>query len=146
MKIYTFIIQIFAIAILSWLIGLVAPWWSFVIIAFLSGIIAYRHGTYSFWAGLLGVGIYYLTISSISSRGDRFAFVNQIGEVLSTGMEKPISGIFLLWIGTIIFGILGGLFALSGSLIISNEPSNKIGSGRAKTKVKGLKLDLKRFQ
>lgn len=146
MKIYSFIVQIIAIAILSWLICLIAPWWSFVIIAFLSGLIANKHGAFSFWAGFLGIGIYYLTSSTFSSKGDGFEFVNQIGKVLSSGAESPISGILLLWVGTIIFAILGGLFTLSGALLLSNEPSNKIGSGKAKSRTKGLKLDLKRYQ
>ncbi|HUH75283.1 MAG TPA: hypothetical protein VLZ75_12890 [Chitinophagales bacterium] len=139
------IIQTLSIFILSWLFCLILPWYTFAIIAFLSGIIFHRQGFMSFMAGFAGSGLFYLIVSLIKARGDSFAFANKIGEILGSSAETNISGVALMAIGTIIFSILGGAFAWSGTLILSSEPSNRLSSARGRSRTKGLKLDLKKY-
>lgn len=146
MKPVTFIIQVAAIMLASWLLSYLLPWWIFAVVCFISGLIANQLRFYSFIAGFVGMGLYYLTYSSILARGDNFSFANKIGTILGSSMDTSISGFTLLYVGAILFGILGGLFAWSGTLIASNEPSNRLHSKRGRNKSKGLKLDLKRYQ
>lgn len=145
MKPSFFIFQTLAIFILSWLLCLILPWYTFVIVAFLSGIVFHRQGFMSFLAGLVGSGLFYLIVSLVKARNDSFAFANQIGEILGGFADTHITGITLLALGAFIFSLLGGTFAWSGTLILSSEPSNKLGSGRARSRTKGLKLDLKKY-
>ena len=145
MKPSFFIIQTLAVFILSWILCLVLPWYTFVIIALISGIVFHRQGIMSFLAGFVGSGLFYLVVSMLKARTDSFAFANQIGEILGGFADTHISGITLLTIGTLIFGLLGGFFAWSGTLILTNEPSNRLSSGRGKNRTKSLKLDLKKY-
>lgn len=146
MKPVTFIIQVVAIIALSWLLGYFLPWWIFSVVCFISGLLASRMGFFSFVAGFTGMSLYYFTASAIQARGDNFVFANKIGEILGSSMNTSIGGFALLCIGTLLFGLLGGLFAWSGSLILSTEPSNRLLSGRGRNRSKSLKLDLKRYQ
>ncbi len=145
MKPSFFIIQTLAVFILSWILCLVLPWYTFVIIALISGIVFHRQGIMSFLAGFVGSGLFYLVVSMLKARTDSFAFADKIGEILGGFAETHISGVELLAIGTIIFSLLGGLFAWSGTLILSSEPSNRLSSPRGRSKTKGLKLDLKKY-
>jgi MFS family permease len=145
MKPSYFIFQTLAIFILSWLLCLFLPWYTFVIVAFISGVVANKQGFMSFIAGFVGSSLFYLVVSLIQARKDSFAFANQIGEILGGFADTHISGITLLTIGTLIFGLLGGFFAWSGTLILTNEPSNRLSSGRGKNRTKSLKLDLKKY-
>lgn len=143
MKPSIFIIQTLAVFIFSWLLCLVLPWYTFVIVALVSGIIAFRQGFMSFLAGFAGSGLFYLVVSLLKARTDSFAFADQIAEILGGFADANISGIALMAIGTFIFALLGGLFAWSGTLILTNEPSNRLRQGRGKNRTKSLKLDLK---
>ena len=143
MKPSIFIIQTVGIFIFSWLLCLVLPWYTFAIIAFVSGILAFRQGSISFLAGFTGSGLFYLIVSLIKAQSDSFAFANKIGEILGGSADTQISGITLLAIGTFLFAFLGGIFAWSGTLILSNEPSNSLRNGRGRNRTKSLKLDLK---
>ncbi len=146
MKPVTFAIQIILIALISWGLSYILPWWIFTVICFISGLIAYQSGFFSFLTGFIGVGLYYFTYSSILTRGDNFSFANKIGEILGSSMNAQIGGFTLLCVGAVLFGLLGGFFAWSGTLIASKEPSNRLRSRRGRNKSKGLKLDLKRYQ
>lgn len=145
MKPSYFIYQTLTIFVLSWLLCIILPWYTFAIVAFISGIIANRQGFMSFLAGFVGSSLFYLVVSLLKARKDSFAFANQIGEILGGFADTHISGIALLTIGTLIFAFLGGFFAWSGTLILTNEPSNRLSSGRGKNRTKSLKLDLKKF-
>lgn len=141
-----FAIQVVAIFLASWLLGYIAPWWIFCLVCFISGLAAHKLRFFTFFGGFIGTGLYYFVVSAFHTRGDNFTFANKIGEILSASLDNPIAGFTLLCIGCLVFGLLGGLFAWSGSLLLSNEPSNRLQSRRGRKKSKSLKLDLKRYQ
>lgn len=140
------LIQITAIVLLSWVASLFLPWWTFVVITFISGIFLFRFGYLSFVGGFFGAGIYYILFSLLKAQKDNFIFADKIGEIMGSSNNITISGISLLFIGAFIFALLGGLFAWSSTLILSSEPSNRLRNGRARNKTKSLKLDLKRYK
>lgn len=146
MKSFThFILLALAIGVASWITGYFLPWWFFAVICFIGGLLAKHLGGISFFSGFFGVGIYYLVSSLLKSRHDHLEFADKIGAVLSSSMSTEVTGFTLLCVGTLLFAILGGLFCWSGTLILSSEPSLRLGSGRARNKEKSLKLDLKRY-
>ncbi|HZH67697.1 MAG TPA: hypothetical protein VFD65_00730 [Chitinophagales bacterium] len=131
--------QILFIIILTFLLSNILPWWTFALICFISGIGAYQLGFLSFINGFLGVGLYYFTYCFVLASKDNFAFADKIGSILGSSLNQNIDGFSLLWIGTLLFGILGGVFAWSGTLITSGFSRR---NERFK-KIKSLKLDLK---
>lgn len=140
-----FLILTVLIGICSWLFSYILPWWIFTVVCFLGGLIAHRIGGISFFAGFAGVGSYFVISTFLQSKVDNFAFADKIGTILGASLSGEITGFSLLCIGALLFGILGGLFTLSGSLILATEPVDRLGKSRVRNKEKSLKLDLKRY-
>jgi|GEM_PF-1215990 len=141
MKPAILILKVFLIILFSWIFSYFTPWWFFAVIAFAAGIIARKSGFTTFISGFLGSGGYYFLFAFIAGSGDSFVFADKIGSVMSAGLSSSLSGYSLLWIGSGIYALIGGLASLSGALILSEEPRIRLQDKR-KTKTKRLKLDL----
>lgn len=140
-----FLILTLLIGICSYLLSYILPWWIFAVVCFIGGLIAHRIGGISFFAGFLGVESYYVISTFLQSKVDNFAFADKIGAILGASLSGEITGFSLLCIGATLFGLLGGLFTLSGALLLSSDSSNRLGRSRFHNKEKKLKLDLKRY-
>lgn len=143
--IFRFLVLTLIIGLSTWLLSYILPWWIFTVVCFIAGLIVHRMGGISFFAGFLGIGSYYVIYTFLLSKVDNFAFADKIGSILGASLSGEITGFSLLCIGALLFGILGGLFTLSGSLILASEPALKLGQSRRRNKEKRLKLDLKRY-
>ncbi len=140
MKTTFFIIQVLLILLGTFFLSKIFPWWIFTAVCFLSGIAVFTKLNFtSFWAGFIGIGIYYFSYCFFLASTDNFIFSDKIGHILGSSADISLDGSTLLWIGTGLFSILGGLFALSGTLIAEGFSGR---NARFK-KIKSLKLDLK---
>lgn len=143
---YKFLLYLVLIIAGSWALSYIMPWWTFTVLCFIVGILARQWGFYTFVTGFVGAGLYYVIFSTLQGSKDNFQFADKIGSILGSSIDASISGFVLLCVGTFLFALLGGLFAWSSSLILTQEPSNRLGSGRGRNKERSLKLDLKRYK
>lgn len=142
-KLLILILQIIGTAICSWLLNHITPWWIFTIVCFISGILVLRNGFLSFIGGFLGTAIYYFGACLHSSWNDNFTFAGEIAQIIGEPLGLHLSGFSLLCIGTLLYGLLGGFFSWSATLIFSgksNKQSNKSVFSKGTDR---LKLDLK---
>ncbi|MCO5249171.1 MAG: hypothetical protein M9887_09525 [Chitinophagales bacterium] len=144
MKVLLFTIQIFCIALITWLVSLFSPWWIFALVCFVMGMIFNKVSYFSFLGGFTGTALFYFFVSFHQAQIDNFEFANKIAKLMGDSLNISLSGYNLLYIGLLLFGILGGLFCLSGTLLLSASNTNKLSNRRGRiNKFKGLKLDLK---
>lgn len=111
------ILKIIIIAILSFLITLVLPWYSFVLVCFVIGYVFSKYEGNNFFAGFIGVGLFWLGYMLFLDFRSQHIFSNQIAQIFSESLEKNISNALLMTIASLIGGLLGGLSCLSGSLL-----------------------------
>ncbi len=106
-----FILQFALTFFFSWIVQLLLPWWSLVIVA--AGVAVFFHYKYaavSFLAGFLAIGLLWMGYTYWISTGD---------STLTARMAELLGGVspFLLVIlSTIIGAIAGGLGALTGAM------------------------------
>lgn len=136
-----FIFKVLAIALLSWASGLILTWWSFAVVAFFAGMLLQKSALLNFSSGFLGTGLYYMIATLWAGTADNFSFADKVAAIFSESLPMTIDGSALLWIGTLLFALIGALSSLSGALLMAPEPGNRL-EDRRRTKSKRLKLDL----
>ncbi|MBO9572508.1 MAG: hypothetical protein J7497_09920 [Chitinophagaceae bacterium] len=108
-----FLFSILLIALLAFAAGIYLPWWSVAIAAFIVAVVIPQSPGLSFLAGFSGVLLLWLVLSwSITSSNDH-VLAAKIARIL------PLNGsvLLLVIITSLIGGIIGGLAALTGSLL-----------------------------
>jgi len=104
-----FVIKIIFIAVISYLLLDLLPWWGFTIVAFLANAIVYEKGVPSFFSGFIALFVLWLSLSwSMSSYGDHL-MTQRIASLFS--FNDPY--LLLILIG-FLGAILGGLSSLTG--------------------------------
>lgn len=111
------VLKIIIISILSFLITLVLPWYSFVLVCFVVGYIFSKYEGNNFFAGFIGVGLFWLCYMLYIDFKSSHTFSNQIAQVFSTSLDMNISNALLITIASLIAGFLGALSCLSGALL-----------------------------
>lgn len=111
------ILKIIIIVILSFLITLVLPWYSFVLVCFGTGYLFSKYEGNNFSAGFIGVGLFWLSYMLVIDFSNGHKFSDQIAEIFSANLGYTISNALLMAIGSLIGAILGGLSCFSGALL-----------------------------
>lgn len=107
-----FFLAILSIIILSAIIAPFSPWWIIAVITFLVCLVLGTKAGSSFFAGFLGIAIYWLIMALIKDIPNE--------HILSTRMAKlfqlPGYGLFMV-VTIFIGGLVGGMAALSAAYI-----------------------------
>jgi hypothetical protein len=103
-----FIIQLVATIIVCFLLQTFLPWWSMAIGAFAVAYLVGNKSLISFFAGLLGVGILWLTVAMLIDYDTHSILTDKINKLL------PLNALLLT---TLVGGVVGGLSSLTGALI-----------------------------
>lgn len=103
------LIKVLFIAVLSYLLLELLPWWGFTLIAFIANAVVYEKGLPSFLSGFIALFVLWLALSwSMSSHGDHL-ITRRIASLFN--LNDPY--LLLILIG-FIGAVLGGLSSLSG--------------------------------
>jgi len=110
-------VTVLTYAVFSYLGGMVLPWWGFVPVIFLLSAIINQKNLISFLAGFLSIFSLWILLTLIIDTAN--------GHILSerTAMILPFNGStwLLILVTGLIGGTLGGMAAMSGSLLRSHK-------------------------
>lgn len=108
-----FFASIFSLALLSFIVGLYAPWWSIALVSFaVSLCISQRPGA-SFLSGFMGIFLLWLMMALFINTANGSILANRIGGMLGVG-EKPV---LLALITALVGGLVAAFAALTASYI-----------------------------
>ena len=103
------ILAIFLIAIVTYFLQLILPWWGIVLMPFIVGIVISRKGLGAFFSGFFGIALVWLLISLLISIKTDFVLTDKISAIFNLP-----SGYFLILLTAILGGIIGGFWGLTG--------------------------------
>lgn len=105
------ILSVIIIAILSFIIGRFAPWWSIAFVAFFVSSWIRQKPFNAFLSGFLGVFLMWATVAAFINVANGSILANRIGGLFGIG-ENPV---LLIIIGSFVGGLVGGFAALTAS-------------------------------
>jgi hypothetical protein len=108
-----FISSLFLMALLSFSLCIFLPWWSIAIVCFVVAVCIPQKNWLSFMAGFISLFLLWYGLSFWMSFQNGHLLANRI----STLILKQENSFLLVLITALIGGMVGGLAALSGSLI-----------------------------
>jgi hypothetical protein len=108
-----FFVSIVLIALLAFACGLYFPWWSIAVASFIVALLIVQRPLWSFLAGFAAVFILWLLLVLTINAANDGILAHRIGLVIGVGESA------LIMITALIGGIVGGLGALTGSLLVS---------------------------
>lgn len=108
-----FFIAIFSIAVLSFVTGLYAPWWSIAVVAFIVSLSIPQRPGFSFLSGFMGIFLLWLIIALLINAANGSILANRIGGMLGIG-ENPV---LLAFITALTGGLVAGFSALTASYL-----------------------------
>jgi len=100
------------ILILSFLSGLILPWWMVAIIAFLAVLFLGKSSVRAFWSGFGGVFIAWAILALMKSIPNDHILAARVAKLF----QLP-NWLLILFITALIGGLVGGMAALSGILL-----------------------------
>ncbi len=108
-----FFISLIATAILSFIVGLYAPWWSIALVAFIISLSIAQRPRSSFFSGFMGVFLLWLILALLINAANGSILANRIGGMLGVGQ----SAVLLAFITALVGGLVAGFAALSASYL-----------------------------
>ncbi|MCH5718815.1 hypothetical protein [Niabella hibiscisoli] len=108
-----FFISLLAIAILSFIVGLYAPWWSIALVAFIISLCISQTPGSSFLSGFTGVFLLWLILALFINAANGGILANRIGGMLGIG-QSPV---LLAFITAVVGGLVAGFAALTASYL-----------------------------
>jgi hypothetical protein len=125
-----FLLHTFLIAIFAYFVGLLFPWWTLIVCAFLIAAVIPTTAFKAFLSGFLGGGLLWLFGALAYSIENDFLLTNRIGDLL-----MGISAAGVVGLSFLIGALAGGMGALAGNQardIFRRPPSpRKYGGYRA---------------
>jgi hypothetical protein len=108
-----FFVSILLTALVAFACGLYFPWWSIAIASFIVAMLVVQRPLWSFLAGFIAVFVLWLLLVLQINAANDGILAHRIGLIIGVG--EPA----LMMITALIGGIVGGLGALTGSLLSS---------------------------
>jgi len=109
-------------------------------VAFLTGITFSNKPGNNYLAGLLGVGLFWLSYALFLDIRNEHLLSGKVAALFSDSLGTQITGGVLLMITTFLGGLLGGLSAMSGAMIMDDGSRARlrkaVKSGRYTLKMK----------
>ena len=106
-----FILSILLIAALSFLAGLILPWWSIAIVAFIVGLLLPQSIGLGFLSGFLGIFILWFILALWIDIKNESILSHKIAQLFPLGG----SSIAIIIVTALIGGLVGGFAAMSGN-------------------------------
>jgi len=106
-----FILSILLIAALSFLAGLILPWWSIAIVAFIVGLLLPQSIGLGFLSGFLGIFILWFILALWIDIKNESILSHKIAQLFPLGG----SSITIIFVTALIGGLVGGFAAMSGN-------------------------------
>jgi hypothetical protein len=107
-----FFVSILLMALLAFASGLYLPWWSIAIASFVVAVLIVQRPLWSFVAGFIAVFVLWLLLVMRINAANDGILAHRIGLLIGVGESV------LILIAALIGGIVGGLGALTGSLLV----------------------------
>ena len=133
-----FIVKFLIISILSFIVTLFLPWYTPFIICFLVGIIFSNKRGNNFLAGLLGIGLFWLSYALLLDLKNDHILSSKIAVLFSDKLNTQITSSVLLMVTTFLGALLGGLSTMTGAMIMDDGSRRK----RKAVKTGSYKLNL----
>lgn len=133
-----FIVKFLIISILSLILTLFLPWYTPFIICFLVGIIFSNKRGNNFLAGLLGIGLFWLSYALFLDVKNDHVLSSKIAVLFSESLNTQITSSVLLMVTTFLGALLGGLSTMAGAIIMDDGSRRK----RKAVKTGSYKLNL----
>ncbi len=108
-----FIISTIIIAFLAFGFSFFLPWWSIAIAGFMVPVFIQQSNLLSFFSGFLGVLVLWLLLCWTISSANEHILAGRMALILPVSGSAPILILLTAFIG----GIVGGISALTGSLL-----------------------------
>jgi len=108
-----FFISLFSIAVLSFVVGLYAPWWSIALVAFIVSLCISQKPGSSFLSGFAGIFLLWLILALLINAANSNILANRIGGMLGIG-PRPV---LLAFITALAGGMVAGFAALTASYL-----------------------------
>ena len=108
-----FLISILVTALLAFACGLYLPWWSIALVAFVVGLSIELRPLYSFFAGCAGILLLWLLLILVINSANDGILASKVSQVLGLGS----SPVLLIVVNCVIGSLVGGMGALTGSLL-----------------------------
>lgn len=135
-----FLIKVLIIAVLSFLLTFFLPWYTPFIICFLTGLVLSNKPGNNFLAGLLGVGIFWLSYALYLDIRNEHILSTRVAALFSDSLHTSITGGVLLMVTTFLGALLGGLSCMAGAMIMDDGSRSRlrkaVKSGRYTLKMK----------
>jgi hypothetical protein len=112
-RITKFIISLLLIALVSFAVGLYFPWWTIAIVSFLVSLLIYQKPGIAFTSGFIALFVLWGSLAWFRSLANDHILANKMS-LLILKSNSPGTLIFLT---TLIGAIIGGMAALTGSLV-----------------------------
>ena len=106
-----FILSILLIAALSFLAGLILPWWSIAVVAFIVGLLLPQSIGRGFLSGFLGIFILWFILALWIDIKNESILSHKIAQLFPLGG----SSIAIIIVTAFIGGLVGGFAAMSGT-------------------------------
>jgi Na+/phosphate symporter len=123
---------------LSFILTLFLPWYTPFIICFLVGIIFSNKRGNNFLAGLLGIGLFWLSYALFQDLKNDHVLSSKIAVLFSESLNTQITSSVLLMVTTFLGALLGGLSTMAGAMIMDDGSRRK----RKAVKTGSYKLNL----
>lgn len=107
------LLSIILTALLAFALGMFLPWWTIAIAAFIVSILIYLPPGLSFFSGFSGVLLLWLVLSWFITTANNNILATKIAHVLPLGGSVLLLVLVTCFVG----GLVGGLSALTGSLL-----------------------------
>lgn len=133
-----FLIKVLIIAILSFILTLFLPWYTPFIICFIVGFILSNKPGNNFFAGLLGVGLFWFGYALFLDIRNDHVLSNKIAQLFSDSLQTQITSSVLLLITSLLGALLGGLSSMAGAMLMDDGSR-----GRLRRAVKNRRYTLK---
>ena len=115
-----FLVSILLTALLAFALGLYLPWWSIAVAAFVVAACIHLKPGFSFLSGLVALFLLWGIMAWARSAANN----DILAEKMSVMVLKSDNSFLLILVTALIGAIVGGLAALSGSLLRSVMKSN----------------------
>lgn len=108
-----FLVSILLIALSGFAMGLYLPWWTVSIAGFLVSFLLYQKPLTALLTGFLGIFFLWASITIVRSSANEHILAHR----MSIFILKNDSPFMLIMVSALIGGLIGGMGALSGSLL-----------------------------
>ncbi len=116
-----FFVSIVLTALLAFALGLYLPWWTIALAAFIVSIFLQQSPAASFWAGFAGVFLLWMLLATLINGANEGILAHRMARLLPLG-----GSVFLLiFVTAIAGGLVGGMGALTGSLLRKKDSNGR---------------------